>query len=61
MGSAGAFDGSTLAGMAMAIVIGEVVCVVTVVGAADETSTMRAVLLGLTSGSGSTFGGGFNP
>jgi hypothetical protein len=46
---------------AIAIVIGEVVCGVTVVGAVDETSAMRAVLLGLASGCGSAVGGGFNP
>jgi len=57
----GALDGSALVGMAIATVIGEVACVVTVFGAVDETSTMRAVLLGLASGGGSAFGDGFNP
>lgn len=61
MGVTGALGGSTLVVMAMAIVIGEVACVVIVVGAVDETSTMRAVLLGLASSEGSAFGGGFNP
>ena len=55
----GALDGPTL--VVMAIVIGDGACVVTVVGAGDETSTIRAVLLGLASGGGSAFGGGFNP
>lgn len=49
---AGAFDGLTLLGMAMANVIGEAVCVATV-GAAVETGTMRAVLLRIASGAGS--------
>lgn len=57
----GALGGSTLVVMAMAIVIGEVACVVTVAGAVDETSTIRAVLLGLASGGGSAFDGGFKP
>ncbi len=61
MGVAGALDGPTLVGMAIATVIGEVACVVTVVGVTDETSTSRAVLLGPASGGGSAFGGGFNP
>lgn len=60
-GVTGADDGSTLVGMAIAKVIGEVVCVVTVVGGAGETSTMRAVLVRVAPGGDSGLGAGFSP
>ena len=61
MGITGAIDGPTFVVMATATVIGECVCPVRVVGVADETSTMRAVLLRLASGGGSSFCGGLSP
>ena len=61
MGIRGEIDGPTLVVMATATVIGEVVCPVRVAGVAEETSTIRAVLLGLASGDGSGFGGGLSP
>lgn len=57
----GAIDGPTFVVMATATVIGECVCPLRVAGVADETSTMRAVLLRLASGDGSGFGGGLSP
>jgi hypothetical protein len=59
-GGAGVSDGSTLLSLAVANVIGEVVCMVRG-GAAVETGTMRAVLLRIASGDGSGWGGSFSP
>jgi hypothetical protein len=61
MGSRGAIDASRFVVMAIATVIVEGVCSVTVVGGVDGTSTMWAVLLMLASGDGSGFGGGLSP
>jgi hypothetical protein len=57
----GEIDGPTFVVMATATVIGEFVCPIRVVGVADETSTIRAVLLRFVSGGGSSFGGGLSP
>ena len=61
MGIAGAIDDPTFVVMATATVIGALGCPMRAVGLADETSTMRAVLLRLASGGVSTFGGGLCP
>ena len=57
----GEIGGPTLVVMAMATVMGEFVCPVIVVGAADETRTIRAVFVRPVSGEGSGFGGGLSP
>jgi hypothetical protein len=59
-GVTGAFDGPTSFSMAVAHVIGDVVCMVSV-GAAVEAGTMRAVVLNIASGDGFGCGGGFSP
>ena len=61
MGIRGEIDGPTLVVMATATDVEEFVCPVRVAGVAEETSTIRAVLLQLASGDGSGFGGGLSP
>ena len=60
-GVLGEITGPTLVVIATATVIGALVCPVGVGGGGDETSTIRAVLLGFVSGDGSGFGGGLSP